>query len=214
MTPVQRLRFCYAKTGDARYIGHLDVARFWERVFRRVDLPLAYSHGFNPQPRIQFASALPVGVEGERELLDVWLTERIDPEEWLDRIRANLPKGFSLHSIEEVPLDAPSMQSALRFATYEVQWDESLTREELESRVQALLAQSEIPRPKRKKPGQTYNLRPLIETMTVEEDDAGRPRLRMVLAAGSRGNARGSEVIDALGLGEKPHHIVRTALHF
>jgi len=113
-TPFQRLRLRYSKKGEARYIGHLDVARFWERVFRRVDLPIAYSQGFNPQARLQFASALPVGVAGENELVDVWLLERIEPTAWLDRLRRTLPPGFFLKDIEEVPLKSPAMQSRLR----------------------------------------------------------------------------------------------------
>ncbi|NOX62433.1 MAG: DUF2344 domain-containing protein [Chloroflexi bacterium] len=214
MTPVQRLRLCYAKTGDARYIGHLDAARFWERVFRRVDLPLAYSRGFNPQPRMQFASALPVGVEGERELMDVWLTQRIDPEVWLNRIRAHLPNGFALHGIEEVSLDAPSMQSQLHSATYEARFDAKLDPHELETRVQTLLAQNEILRPKRKRPHQMYDLRPLIHELSVSADAEGRLVLRMTLAAGAQGNARASEVIESLGLANMPHRVVRTDLHF
>lgn len=60
-TPVQRLRFAYAKGEALRYISHLDLARTWERAFRRAGLPVAYSQGFNPKPRFQIAAALPWG---------------------------------------------------------------------------------------------------------------------------------------------------------
>lgn len=210
--PSQRLRLCYSKKGDARYIGHLDVARFWERVFRRVNLPLAYSHGFNPQARIQFASALPVGIEGENELADVWLLERVQPEIWLDRIRATLPAGFVLHHLAEVPLELPAMQSSLRYALYEVQWHSSLSREELEGRVQALLAEPEVIRPHHKKQGKTYDLRPLIAELQVVSSPNGRPILRMKLHSGPQGNARAHEVISQLGLDDIPHTITRTGL--
>ena len=209
--PVQRLRLRYSKRGDARYVGHLDVARFWERVFRRVELPIAYSQGFNPQVRMQFASALPVGIAGENELLDLWLLERTDPVVWLDPLRRSLPPGFALHDISEVPLKAPPMQASMRFAIYEVRFGAELGRDELAGRVQNLLAEPEIIRPHHKRQGKTYDLRPLIDTLAVKTDNGGMV-LRMKLSAGQQGNARASEVLDALGLTARPRAISRIAL--
>ena len=71
----QRLRARFAKRESLKYISHLDLARTWERVFRRAGLPVVYSQGFNPRPRFQIAAALPVGVTGQSELLDIWLSE-------------------------------------------------------------------------------------------------------------------------------------------
>jgi len=210
-TPVQRLRLTYSKGGDARYVGHLDVARFWERAFRRVELPIAYSQGFNPQVRVQFASALPVGITGENELFDLWLLECIDPAAWLDPLRCTLPPGFALHGITEVPLKLPPMQASLRFAIYEVRFGADLGRDELEARVQDLLAEPEIVRPHHKKQGKTYDLRPLIDTLDVQAaNDA--VVLQMKLRAGQQGNARVTEVLDALGLAEQKRSISRIAL--
>ncbi len=210
-TPVQRLRLTYSKKGDARYVGHLDVARFWERAFRRVELPIAYSQGFNPQVRVQFASALPVGIAGENELLDLWLLERIDPLAWLDLLRRSLPPGFALHDIAEVPLKLPPMQASLRFAIYEVHFGADLGLDELEGRVQDLLAEPEIVRPHHKKQGKTYDLRPLIDTLDVQAAK-NVVVLQMKLRAGQHGNARASEVLDALGLAEQHRTISRIAL--
>ncbi|HEY79799.1 MAG TPA: DUF2344 domain-containing protein [Caldilineae bacterium] len=207
--PVQRLRLTYSKTGDARYIGHLDLARFWERVFRRVDLPLAYSHGFHPQPRIQFASALPVGVTGEREMLDVWLTQRIEADAWSEPIARNLPPGFAILDLREVDLQLPAMQASLRQAIYRVCWQE-INQEELTVRVKELLAHNEIPRSRFKKPHKTYDLRPRILTIDLLPETPGC--VRMTLQAGSQNNARVSEVIDAMGLSETPHKITRERL--
>jgi radical SAM-linked protein len=212
-TPVQRLRLCYAQTGDARYVGHLDTARFWERAFRRVDLPLAYTQGYNPQARMQFASALPVGIAGENELLDVWLKERIEPQSWLARIRQTLPSGFWLKSIQEVPLKAPAMQSQLRFARYSVAFGEGITADELEARVQRLLVATELWRPHHKRKDKTYDLRALIVEMAVEKREEG-PLLRMLVRSGGQGNARVEEVLDALGVLDIPHDTVRHELIF
>jgi radical SAM-linked protein len=207
--PVQRLRLTYSKTGDARYIGHLDLARFWERVFRRVDLPLAYSHGFNPQPRIQFASALPVGVAGEQELLDLWLTRRVRPDAWIEPIARNLPPGFAILSLEEVDLGLPAMQASLRRAIYRVCFQD-IDQDALAQSVAALLARETIPRPHFKKPHKTYDLRPRILAIDLLPDAPGC--VRMTLQAGSLGNARVSEVIDAMGLAGIPHDITRERL--
>jgi len=207
--PVQRLRLTYSKKGDARYIGHLDLARFWERVFRRVNLPLAYSHGYHPQPRIQFASALPVGVAGEDEMVDIWLTDRVAPEQWLTPIARNLPRGFAIKSLVEVPLKLPAMQASLRAAVYRVCW-EDVSEEELTELVQNVLAAREILRPRFKKPEKTYDLRPRILSIDILEDAPGC--VRMTLQAGSQANARVSEVIAVLGLADRRHAILRESL--
>jgi len=208
-SPVQRLRLTYSKKGDARYIGHLDLARFWERVFRRVNLPLAYSHGYHPQPRIQFASALPVGVAGENEMVDIWLTKRVEPDEWEELIASNLPDGFAIKSLVEVSLKLPAMQASLRSAVYRVCWDDVAVAE-LTERVQNLLESSEILRPRFKKPEKTYDLRPRILGVDILPDEPGC--VRMALQAGSQANARVSEVIAVLGLADRRHAILRESL--
>ena len=207
--PVQRLRLTYSKTGDARYIGHLDLARFWERVFRRVNLPLAYSHGYHPQPRIQFASALPVGVAGENEMLDIWLMARGAPGEWQTPIARNLPAGFAIISLVEVPLKLPAMQASLRAAVYRVCWEDA-SQEELAQRVQSVLDAPEILRPRFKKPEKSYDLRPRILSIDLLSDEPGC--VRMTLQAGSQANARVSEVIAVLGLADRRHAILREKL--
>ncbi len=207
--PAQRLRLTYSKKGDARYIGHLDLARFWERVFRRVDLPLAYTHGYHPQPRIQFASALPVGVAGENEMVDIWLTERVEPEAWVQPITRNLPDGFAIKTLVEAPLKLPAMQASLRAAVYRICWKD-VAGEELAERVSAVLGAEEILRPRFKKPEKTYDLRPRILSIDILPHEPGC--VRMKLAAGSQANARVSEVIAVLGLDDRRHAILREKL--
>jgi len=70
-----RLRIVFSKTGSLRYTGHLDLQTVWERTIRRAGLPLAYTHGFHPGPKIQIASALPLGFLGRLEIVDIWLTD-------------------------------------------------------------------------------------------------------------------------------------------
>ena len=117
-TPLHRVRVHYAKGEPLRYISHLDLTRTWERIFRRAGLPVAYSQGFNPRPRFQIAAALPVGVTGRGELLDVWLTEAMAAEEIIVRLRPSLPAGLEVLAVHEVALRSPSMQSQMRAADY------------------------------------------------------------------------------------------------
>ncbi len=208
--PVQRLRLRYAKTGDARWVGHLDEARFWERAFRRVELPLAYSHGFNPQPKMQFAAALPVGVAGINELLDVWLLESDDPAVWAERIRGSLPAGWMLHEAVEAPMELPAMQSSLRLAVYEVRWGPELGVETLRERVDWLLAQTALVRPHHKEPDRTYDLRPLIASLAVMPGET--PAMEAMMHSSPERSGRITEVVAALGLGGIPHEITRTTL--
>ncbi|HEX2036868.1 MAG TPA: TIGR03936 family radical SAM-associated protein, partial [Chloroflexota bacterium] len=75
--PVLRMRLVFAKRPSVRFIGHLDLVRLWERACRRAQLPLAYTLGFTPHPRLTFASPLALGATGDRELLDIYFTEAI-----------------------------------------------------------------------------------------------------------------------------------------
>ena len=82
-----RLRVCFAKRGRAAYLSHLEVAHALERAVRRAGLPYAITQGFSPHMKIAFGAALPVGIGGERELFDVYLTSYIPPEEALQTHR-------------------------------------------------------------------------------------------------------------------------------
>ena len=77
-----RLRITFSKSGALRYTGHLDLHSLWERTVRRAGLPLAYTQGFHPGPKIQLASALPLGFVGRAEIVDMWINE---PGDSLDR---------------------------------------------------------------------------------------------------------------------------------
>ena len=85
-TYVQRMRVTFATDDTVKYVGHLDMARAWERAIRRARLPLAYSQGFNPQARMHFAAALPVGFTGQAELIDVFLDAEVEPAGFLAAI--------------------------------------------------------------------------------------------------------------------------------
>ena len=214
-TPVQRLRMTYAKGEALKYISHLDLARTWERAFRRAGLPMAYSQGFNPKPRFQIAAALPVGVTGSSEMIDVWLTEPLSGAEALARLRPVLPRDLEVPHAEEVDLRAPALQALMRAAGYRATVHTGEPSEAIESRIQALFACPSIPRRRMQKGDwQTYDLRPLVQDIGVTPAAEGVLLLTMRLEASPQGAGRPEEVLDALGLALNLHNVERTQLYF
>ncbi len=99
--PVQRLRVRYAKRGRARFASHRDFSRAFERALRRADVPMAYSSGFNPHPRVSFANAAPTGAASEAEYLEIGLRERRDPDAVRAGLDAALPLGLDIVAVVE-----------------------------------------------------------------------------------------------------------------
>jgi radical SAM-linked protein len=212
--PKQRLRISFAKGEPLKYISHLDLTRTWQRGFRRAGLPVAYSQGFNPRPRFQIAAALPIGVTGRAELLDVWLSEPVAPEEVGARLRPMLPSGLEVSTVEEVALRAPSLQSQMRAADYRAVVHSQESVESLHGRVQTLLDALTLLRQRHHKgKWQTYDLRPLVQTVTVAAGRGGESVIEMRLQASPQGAGRADEVLDVLGLSLIPHSVERTTLY-
>jgi len=212
----QRLRLKFAKGGATKYISHLDLARAWERTFRRAGLPLVYSQGFNPRPRFQIAAGLPVGVTSRAELLDVWLMQPLEPGEVLARLKVVSPHGLEVLEAAEVDLKAPALQSQVCAADYKAVVRTTETLAAIQGRVEVLLGALTLPRRRlHKGEWQTYDLRPLIHSITVTPGVEDSERiLAMRLLASQQGAGRPDEVLDALGLSLLPHTVERIMLHF
>jgi radical SAM-linked protein len=174
--PVQRLRLTFAKQGNMRFVGHLDLLRLWERACRRARLPLAFTGGFHPSPRIATASALSLGYASTGEIVDLELTEWRSPQDCRAALERQLPSDVPLLAIAEIPLDAPSATRSLVAADYELhlQADRPVFWPEL---VQHLLASETIWLEKTSKSGkilkidgrsQLYQLE-LVHTMSSTE---------------------------------------------
>ncbi|MBN1888832.1 MAG: DUF2344 domain-containing protein [Thermoflexales bacterium] len=207
-----RLRVVFTKQHGLRYVGHLDMAKTWERILRRAGLPVAYSQGFHPQPKLQFASALPVGCASTGEMADVVLSQPLTPEAVLQALAPQLPDGLQVISIVPVPLDAPALQAALHSAEYQLSVETSEPLEALGQRVRALLEAVSLPRQRR---GKSYDLRPLVLDLRLLEASVGRVTLwAHLLASQSGGTGRPDEVLDALGLAGAPADVCRTRLRF
>ena len=100
---VQRIRIQYAKRGPLRFTSHRDFARAFERAVRRAAVPIAYSQGFTPHPKISYASAAPTGVASEAEYLEIGLQARVDPAELRAALDAALSPGLDVLTAVEAP---------------------------------------------------------------------------------------------------------------
>jgi radical SAM-linked protein len=227
-----RLRITFSKTGALRYTGHLDLQTIWERTVRRAGLPLAYTQGFHPGPRIQIASALPLGFAGRAEIVDIWLQDNVgaglsalkgyipaqggdEPRPYADALQPAAPPGLTIVSVEQVDEHGPALQMQVASAEYEVTLLDPVDGADLAKRLAAALEAVSLPRERR---GKQYDLRPLIELLErLPADDSGKLRLRMALAAREGATGRPEEVLDVLGIPfeivriERTHLILKTA---
>lgn len=191
----QRLRLIFGKLGSQKYVGNLDLAKTWERILRRAQIPLSYSQGFNARPKIQLATALPLGITSDCEILDIWLDHPISIDGLADHLMSVSPPGLPVHKITEVPLRSAALQTELESTVYLITPIETgtISPDEIRRRADALMAESRLMRTRGEKP---YDLRPLIVSLTVNESG----QLRAELSLGAQGTGRADELLDALGL--------------
>lgn len=213
LSQLQRLRLTFSRRSGLKWLSHLDMMRLWERALRRAEVSLAFSQGYTPHPRIAMALPLPVGVEGEAELMDIYLVAPLSPLVILQRTSPQLPDGVALHGVEEVALGDPSLQSRVRCADYEILLDTSRPREEIQAAVQTFLASNEaVLEARRGKRVGPLDIRRLVVSLAVTEGGEGACGLRMRLRADSTGAGRPEEVARALGIEERPLAIRRMRL--
>ena len=220
-----RIRITFSKQGALRYTGHLDLHTLLERAARRAAVPLAYSQGFHPSPKIQLASALPLGFSSRAEIMDMWLTTECEVSRLRNDLQAALPNDIQILDIEPVDDRAPALQTQIIAAEYEatIPNDTSTTIREaplwgsasasdLTSRLSAVMDAESLPRERRGKP---YDLRPLIESLeAAPAEGSGKRRIRMRLSARAGATGRPEEVLSALGILPESARVERTRLIF
>ncbi|MCY3709689.1 MAG: TIGR03936 family radical SAM-associated protein [Caldilineaceae bacterium] len=218
--PRQRVRFTYEKGEAIKFISHQDESRLWERTLRRADLPLLYKRGFNPQPHIQFAAPLGLGMTGVCELLDAAFSPPVPLDELSMRIREKLPPGVRLLSATEVPFKTVSPQSLTIGADYTVLIYADageVSERELEAKIEAFLAKREVWR-ERERHGQRYryNLRPLVLELRYSGFDAAEAEHSIFMRVQMRPGATGrpDELVDALGFDDYARTLRRERIYF
>lgn len=138
---VQRVRLRYGKHGPLRFASHRDFARALERALRRAALPVAYSAGFSPHPKISYAGAAPTGVASDAEYLEVGLAAHVDPAELRKRLDAALPQGLTI--LDAVEAGGGSLADRLTASHWRVEFAD-MTVGELEPLVAGFLARREL----------------------------------------------------------------------
>jgi len=209
----QRLRVTFGIHGPLIYLSVLDLGRLWIRLLRRARVPVAYTQGFSPHPRLQFAAALPVGYSSECELVDIFLAQELTPAEFLQMTKPQAPLGLTIQHVENVPLKAKSPQANMQKAHYRVLLQSPLSPKEIEAKVQALLSRQSIIRQRRKKGRKVdYDLRPLIYEIRYVKYQGNLHQLHMVLRCGPKGSGRPEEILSALEIPVDYYTICRTRL--
>jgi len=194
MTKATKVRLRFAKCGDLRLVSHHDIMRCLERMLRRARIPMALSQGFNPRPKITFALALGVGIEGRSEVVDLELSEACEPAELLRCLRSVAPPGFDW--IDARPLPPAARPPRPRTVEYcmPVPADRRVAAERS---LQSLLASPSWPftrrRPNRES---TFDLRPQL--VHAELPVEGPLRFRLLVSPD--GSARPEELLEALAL--------------
>jgi radical SAM-linked protein len=172
---VQWLRVRYAKRGRARFTSHRDFGRAFERALRRAAVPMAYSSGFSPHPRISYPNASPTGAASEAEYLEIGLAAACDPDKVRDALDAALPPGLD---VVEVAVARPgALADQLSGSRWRVDLND-LSTATLQSARDAFLAMESVLVQRMTKNGmREFNARAAVVTVDVEED-----RLIMTLA--------------------------------
>ncbi len=218
-----KVRIKFEKRGNLRFIGHLDMMRFFQKANRRAELPIAYSEGFSPHQIMSFAAPLSMGVESTAEYADFKLTDdaEITSEEAVRRMNAQMAEGLKILSFLRIPDDTPNCMSTMHAADYKAWFPEGpeLSPEECSALRKAcaeLLKADEITVVKEGKKGpKEVNIRPMILALQAEEDG-----ISMKVAQGSAANLKPEFVIRSLAgipeaafLSDRTIRFLRTELY-
>ncbi len=220
---VQRLKLRIGRSGEARFLSHLEFMNAWQRTLRRARAPMSYSQGFHAHPRMAFATPAPVGEESEGDYMDIVLSQRVEPAELLARIQATLPEGFSCYEAEEIPMSAPSLMSQVQGLRYTIYTD-SADPAALAARIAELMTSDEVTidrKMKAKKPPKgrgrhqqrprtaALNIRPMIEELAVRDSEDGAAAIDFATIVAGNKLAKPKELIALLGLNPASTRVVK-----
>jgi len=198
----------YSKEEEARFLSHLDLMTAMERAFRRAQLPLAFSEGFNPHPRISYASALAVGVTSESEYLDLELEEEVAADVVLKLLQDSFPQGLKVLAVVPVTQRKESLMAIINMARYHVvipllqdilQQDvDKMINDSYSSEAWVVLRQGKKgERQVDIRPG-VYSIQGRIEIEVVDKIMKNKLSIEMDVQTGSTGNVKPEEVLAIL----------------
>lgn len=190
-----KLRIKFRKYGPVRFIGHLDVMRFFQKAIRRAEIDIAYTGGFSPHQIMTFAAPLGVGLESNGEYMDIEVNTLRSCQDAVERLNAASVYGIEILSARVLPKDAENAMASVAAAAYTVRFREGREPEaEINGVLSAFLAKENIPYMKETKKGsRELDLRQGIYGMTWDGE-----AFSMLLDASSAGNIKPVQVIEAL----------------
>lgn len=202
-----KLSITFRKGEAARFLSHLDLMATMEYAIRRAGLPVALSEGFNPRLKMSIAAPLNLGYVGEREIMELVLSEAVPPEEICARLGAALPPGITVLSVHEVTQNTKSAASRLDTAIYRV--DLPAPQEDLSSRVRSLLARDTLPVEEHwEGKVRARDMRPLIAELAAPSSQV----LRIVARLDGKGSIRPEYLLDALNIPRDGARIIRESI--
>ncbi len=187
----------FTKNGYIKYTSHLDLLRMFKRAFKKTELGLKYSQGFNPHPKMGFAQPLSLGYASKCELIEFELNAPQDEKEILTKMQEQMPEGIKLLECKELSPDTKPLAASAEAALYKIWIPTRLSESELKSLLEAYLSQKEITamkRQKKKKELKPINIRHMIragEILKLGEF----AMLEMLLDCGSQSNCSPELVI-------------------
>ncbi|WP_432056741.1 TIGR03936 family radical SAM-associated protein [Streptomyces sp. bgisy022] len=173
---MQRIRLRYTKRGRLRFTSHRDFQRAFERALRRAEVPMAYSAGFTPHPKVSYANAAPTGTGSEAEFLEIALTESRDPERLRALLDASMPTGLDI--VDAVEARTPGLADRLTASVWELRLD-GVDPEDARRAVDAFRAAGTVEVQRRTKSGmRTFDARSAVVALECGEthtSSADRP---------------------------------------
>jgi radical SAM-linked protein len=208
-----RLRVRFQRGEAVKFISHLDLTRLWQRACQRAGIPLAYSEGFSPHPRISLAAPLALGVTSEAELMDIFLARPVSPHFFMSALKRELPVGIEILQVQMVAPNQPSLQAQLRFAEYQVSLATSEKPAEIAARIDRLISLESLPWQHQRDTGpHHYDLRALVDDLWLTGCEGASCTIGMRLRSDAGGSGRPEQVSLALGFVERPELVHRTRL--
>ena len=188
------IRIRFGKEGMLRWIGHLDVLRTFQKIFRRAGIPMVFSKGYSPHPVMSFALPLGLGLSSEGEYLDAAVEDGADPEAMLAALRAATAAELPVYSLRVLPEKAENAMASVGGAVWKATLPENMPAERAKTALKAILGREAIILPKKTKTREIeLDIRPMIHEAAVEGG-----AIVMTLAAGSRANLAPEMVLDLL----------------
>lgn len=191
-----KVRIKFSKTGALKYIGHLDVMRYFQKLIRRADIPIAYSEGFSPHQIMSFAMPLGIGDESSAEYVDIELAEKITSKEAIERLNSVTVPEIQIISFKEIPEGkAYNAMSSITAAAYEIKLRDDVNIDfDIFDAFKNLMKQDEIIVTKQsKKSESTLDIKPFIYKQEVRNNC-----IYMLVSCGSVMNIKPELVIKAV----------------